>query len=97
MSFLSCQGDIAEIEYDLETEEQIELSSTFWEKNIPEEENIKLLLENTKKELQFYLEQKKFRLEKNVFVEKQKKKKMFFLIKFFFRCEICFGEKFFLA
>ena len=29
MSFLSCQGDIAEIEYDLETEEQIELSSTF--------------------------------------------------------------------
>ena len=32
MNFLSCQGDIAEIEYDLETEERIELSSTFWEK-----------------------------------------------------------------
>ena len=29
MNFLSCQGDIAEIEYDLETEERIELSSTF--------------------------------------------------------------------
>ena len=55
MNFLSCQGDIAEIEYDLETEERIELSSTFWEKKIPEEENIKLLLENTKKELQFLL------------------------------------------
>ena len=29
MNFLSCQGDIAEIEYDLETEERKELSSTF--------------------------------------------------------------------
>ena len=59
MNFLSCQGDIAEIEYNLETEERIELSSTFWEKKIPEEENIKLLLENTKKELQFLLGAKK--------------------------------------
>ena len=84
MNFLSCQGDIAEIEYDLETEERIELSSTFWEKKIPEEENIKLLLENTKKSFNFYLEQKKFRLEKNVFVEKQKKKNVFFDQIFFF-------------
>ena len=56
------------------------LLSTFYllinfcrEKNIPEEQNIKLLIENTKKELQFLLGSKNLDRKKKVLVEKQKK------------------------
>ena len=56
------------------------LLSTFYllinfcrEKNIPEEQNIKLLIENTKKELQFVLGSKNLDRKKKVLIEKQKK------------------------
>ena len=45
----------------------------FQEKNIPEEEKLKLLIENTKKELQFLLASKiVLDQKKKIFVEKQK-------------------------
>ena len=56
------------------------LLSTFYllinfcrEKNIPEEQNIKLLIENTKKELQLLLGSKNLDRKKKVLIEKQKK------------------------
>ena len=78
------------------------LLSTFYllinfcrEKNIPEEQNIKLLIENTKKELQFLLGSKNLDKKKKVLVEKQKK--IFFLMRnFFFDMKLFLVRIFFL-
>ena len=63
------------------------LINIFQEKIIPEEENIKLLIENKKKSFNFYLDQKNFRQEKKIFAEKQKKnifdQNFFFYVKSF--------------
>ena len=78
-SQLFCTGDIENINQAIDIYEKYDkkLLSTFyllikffWEKNISEEENeenIKLLIENTKKELQFLLESKNLDRKKNFF------------------------------
>ena len=70
MNFLSQRGGIEEIDYNLETEEWIKLSSTFLNEK-PYLQLLKLLVEIKKQKLNLYLNSIKVR----VFFEKKYRKK----------------------